>query len=206
MSIKNWVKILVSATMFLGVGHCCRHYNVLNIRDLRFLQSANTVIASTNNPSVSGDSVAVIIHNLPQTDGYTELNWQLLAKTQFRAISVDSLEGLIVLFPTFPLVMKALEGKKVMMRGYVIPVEETGDAQTLVLSANSYTTCFFCGKAGPESIMDIRLKNPTKLRRFKQDEKVGFRGILKLNDKDFDYFNYIIEEAEWVRQNSIISN
>ena len=185
--------------MLLGVGHCCRHYNILNIKDLRFSQSANMVIATAATPSVSGDSTAMFINNLPQIESYTELNWELLATTKFKPISVDTLEGLIVLFPTFPSVMKALEGKKVLMRGYLIPIEETGDAQTLVLSANSYTTCFFCGKAGPESVMDIRLKNVQKMRRFKQDEKVAFRGTLKLNDKDYDYFNYIIEDAEWVK-------
>ena len=145
------------------------------------------------------DSTTIILNTLPQKEGYIELNWELLAQTQFKPISVDSLEGLIVLLPTFPNVMKALEGKNVMMSGYVIPIEETGESQTLVLSANSYTTCFFCGKAGPESIMDVRLKNPQKMRRFKQDEKVAFRGKLKLNDKDFDYFNYIIEDGEWAK-------
>ncbi|NJN33575.1 MAG: hypothetical protein HC817_04305 [Saprospiraceae bacterium] len=202
--MKNWIKLTLVSISLLGVGHCCKHNNTLTIKELKFLKSNNTLIASNNTPSVLAekngvDSTTIILNTLPQKDGYAELNWQLLAQTQFKPISVDSLEGLIVLFPTFPKVMKALEGKNVMMSGYVIPIEETGDSQTLVLSANSYTTCFFCGKAGPESIMDIRLKNPQKMRRFKQDEKVAFRGKLTLNDKDFDYFNYIIEDGEWVR-------
>ncbi len=197
--MNNWLKVGLVALSLLAIGYCCRHYNVLNIKNLRYAQSTNTAAVSATTPSVLDDSTAILINNLPLTNGYTELNWQLLAQTKFKPISVDSLDGLIVLFPTFPSVMKALEGKKVMMRGYVIPIEETGDAQTLVLSANSYTTCFFCGKAGPESIVDIRLKNSSKLRRFKQDEKVGFKGVLRLNDKDYDYFNYIIEEGEWVK-------
>lgn len=210
MDNKNWIKIIVSSLMFLGVGYCCKHFNILNFNSLRFSKSQNTILNFVDTPSVSqsmqtpepliiNDSVSNILKMLPQHDGYIELNWELLAQTKFKPISVDSLNGLIVLFPTFPKIMRVLEGKKVIMKGYVIPIEETGDAQTLVLSANSYTTCFFCGKAGPESIMDVRLSHPQEIRRFKQDEKVAFRGKLKLNDRDYDYFNYIIEEAEWVR-------
>lgn len=205
--MKNWIKLTLVSISLLGVGHCCKHYNILNVNELRFLKTDNTLIASNNIPSLSEgknsvDSTTLILNTLPQKDGYIELNWELLAQTQFKPIRVDSMEGLIVLFPTFPKIMKALEGKNVMMKGYVIPIEETGDTQTLVLSANSYTTCFFCGKAGPESVMDIRLKNPQKMRRFKQDEKVAFRGKLKLNDKDYDYFNYILENAEYTKHDS----
>ncbi len=202
MNIKDWLKILVSASLFLGVGHCCRHGKALNFKDLRFLQSNNTRLVANYTPSVfevknEEEIVLNTLKTLPQQDGYVEINWQLLAQTQFKPMKADSSAGLTVLFPIFPEIMRALAGKKVMMRGFVIPIEESGDIQTLVLSANLYATCFFCGKAGPESIMDVRLKNSKLNKRFKQDEKVAFRGTLKLNDKNFDYFNYILEDAEF---------
>ncbi len=197
--MRNWIKVVLSASMMLMVGHCCKHYNVLSINDLKFRKGSNTLIEKPQTATVKTDSSSDFkLDTLPQKDGFVELNWRLLAKTTFTPVKMDTLEGLIALMPKFPAFMRTLEGKNVMMRGFVIPVEETGDFNTLVLSANPYTTCFFCGQAGPETVMDIRLKNPKSVKRFKKDDKVMFKGQLKLNDKDIDYFNYIIENAELV--------
>lgn len=197
--MKNWIKVVVAASMMLLVGKCCTHYNILYIKDLKFIKNKNTSI-SDNNRIVSKveDTSNFKLDTLPQKDGFIELNWKLLAKTTFTPVRMDTLDGLIALMPKFPRFMQALAGKNVMMRGFVIPVEETGDFNTLVLSANSFTNCFFCGQAGPETVMDIRLKNPKTIKRFKKDDKVMFKGQLKLNDTDVDYFNYIIENAELV--------
>jgi hypothetical protein len=122
------------------------------------------------------------------------LTWNMLKKTTFiKKEMVGSPKP--VDFPLFPAEMKALEGKLVRMTGYVIPVEETGDDAVLVLSAVPYSSCFFCGGAGPETIMDVRLKTKTK-KPFKKDDTVTFRGQLKLNDSDLMFFNYILENAE----------
>ena len=67
----------------------------------------------------------------------------------------------------------------------------------LVLSANSFANCFFCGNAGPETIMDIKMKTKFK-KPLKQDDRVIFRGKLKLNATDLYYLNYILEDAEVV--------
>jgi hypothetical protein len=189
--MKNWLKIGLSALPMLVIGHCCQHYNTLAIKDLKIMKIRDTTTVAQSAQVVlkDNDTSGFQLDTLPQTDGFIELNWQMLAKTTFKPLSIDSLDGLIVLMPKFPNFMHGLAGKNVMMRGFVIPIEETGDLQALVLSANSYTTCFFCGQAGPESVMDIRLKNPKSVKRFKKDEKIIFRGQLKLNDKDFNYFN-----------------
>lgn len=136
--------------------------------------------------------------DFPIVNGYFELSWAALARTTFRQTWVDTVAAYAAI-PRFPAALKTLEGQKVMMRGYVIPVEETGDYQVLVLSAFPYTQCFFCGQAGPESIMDIKLKNPSKDKRYSRDQKTAFRGYLKLNDNNLNYFNFIIEDAEEVK-------
>ncbi len=197
--MKNWTKVVVAASMMLMIGTCCTHYNKLSIKDLKFIKNNNVAVSEkeTTVPKLE-DISNFMLDTLPQKDGFIELNWKLLAKTTFTPVKMDTLDGLIALMPKFPRFMKALAGKNVMMRGFVIPVEETGDFNTLVLSANSFTNCFFCGQAGPETVMDIRLKNPKTIKRFKKDDKVMFKGQLKLNDTDVDYFNYIIENAELV--------
>jgi hypothetical protein len=124
------------------------------------------------------------------------LNWNMLKKTQFIKKEMSG-SPKPVDFPLFPTEMKVLEGKLVRMTGYVIPIEETGDDAVLVLSAVPYSSCFFCGGAGPETIMDIRLKTKST-KHFKKDETLTFRGNLKLNDSDLMFFNYILENAELV--------
>ncbi|MFM2266757.1 MAG: hypothetical protein RL757_197 [Bacteroidota bacterium] len=136
--------------------------------------------------------------DLPIIDGHYELSWAALARTTFRNKFVDSVNAYAAM-PTFPAALKAMEGQRVMIRGYVIPVEETQDYQVLVLSAFPYTQCFFCGQAGPESIMDIKLKNPSKSKRYARDAKTCFKGTLKLNDHNLNFFNFIMDGAEEVK-------
>jgi hypothetical protein len=65
-----------------------------------------------------------------------------------------------------------------------------------VLSANPYSSCFFCGQAGPESVMEIQLlKQYDGLR---MDQVITFEGRLRLNADDIYQLNYILEEAEVV--------
>lgn len=128
--------------------------------------------------------------------GYHEIDWKFLSKVKFNEVYVDSLQSYVP-FPMFHPMIESLEGKKIQISGYVIPISETGDESILVLSANPYSSCFFCGQAGPESVMDIKVK--TKIKRIKQDERHTFRGQLKLNDSDLFYLNYIMEDAELVK-------
>ena len=79
------------------------------------------------------------------------------------------------------------------IKGYLIPIDETGDENILVLSANPYSSCFFCGGAGQESVMDVLLKD--KSQKFQTDQLVTFEGKLKLNNSDLYFVNYILEGA-----------
>ncbi len=123
------------------------------------------------------------------------LSWKMLAKIDFEEMYNDS-AGVFVPYPIFDPLVKALNGKTVLIKGYVIPMEEIGEADILVLSANPFSQCFFCGNAGPESVMDIKLSG--KAPHFKTDQVTAFRGKLRLNDSDLYYLNYILEEAEVV--------
>ena len=158
-------------------------------------QEKKTVNQTVNQAIILPDSSTV---NFDKIGDCIQLDWKILEKTKFVEKRIDSLNSYASI-PTFPLSMRRIEGQQVAMKGYVIPVEETGDEQVLVLSANSYSACFFCGQAGPASVMDIRLKNPKKLRRFKQDEQVTFEGKLRLNETNFYFFNYILEDAELIK-------
>ena len=148
------------------------------------------------NNTFSDDYIDTIQYKM--VNGYTEISWKTLSKVKFHEKYVDSLE-MPVPFPIFHSTVEKWAGKPIQISGYVIPIEETGDESLLVLSANSFANCFFCGNAGPETIMDIKLK--TKLsERIKQDDRMTFRGKLKLNATDLYYLNYILEDAEVVEK------
>jgi len=129
--------------------------------------------------------------------GYYDISWKMLSKVEFNEEFVDSLDAYVP-FPIFSPEVKYLEDKNIEIKGYVIPIEETGDETLLVLSANPYSSCFFCGGAGPETVMDIKLQAKSK-GRYKMDDMTTFRGRLRLNDSDLYYLNYILENAEHVK-------
>lgn len=127
------------------------------------------------------------------SEGFIKLDWKVLSHVQFEEKYFEEI-GDYLLYPHFSPLVRTLDGRSVVISGYHIPLEETGTTQLVVLSANPYSSCFFCGNAGPESVMEIRLKTPVK--RMKMDEIVRFRGTLRLNDSDIDALNYILENAE----------
>jgi len=128
-------------------------------------------------------------------DGYLRLSWNTLAQVTFEWQFSSELQAEVPI-PNFSEAVQALEGQPVQIKGYVIPMGDP-DAPFTILSANPYKQCFFCGGAGPETVMDILLKDGEK-RHFDMDETTVFRGRLRLNSDDFDYLNYILEDAEVV--------
>ena len=79
--------------------------------------------------------------------------------------------------PEFSKGLLALDGKEIRVKGYVIPVDiELG---MYMVSANPFANCFFCGNAGPETV--VELIPGSKLPRFSTDQVVTFKGILQVN-------------------------
>lgn len=125
---------------------------------------------------------------------YVVINWQDLLEVTFQRTPHALLDSADI--PQFTEKVKALNGKKVIVEGFYIPVEETGDEKIVILSAYPYVQCFFCGQAGVESIIDVLIKE--KLPPIKTDTKVRFQGIFKTNADNFDYLIYILEDAKYL--------
>jgi len=113
-----------------------------------------------------------------------------LQRVPTRPVSLEGVDGLLPL-PVFNEAIKAFNGKQVEIDGYVIPLDRSG--KTVVLSAYAMADCFFCGKAGPASVMTIKLNTPSK--KYKTDQIVTFRGRLQLNDQDPKELFYVLENA-----------
>ena len=127
--------------------------------------------------------------------GYTKIQWSDLARIQFKNKYNDEFQ-MEMPYPIFHETVKELDGKKVMIAGYVIPLDESPENPITVLSANPYSTCFFCGAAGPETVMDIKPEND--LGRLDMDRRITFRGTLQLNEDDLYSLYYILHDAEIV--------
>lgn len=127
---------------------------------------------------------------IPILMAQTKLTWKTLESIGFTEKYVPKMEEKFK-FPVFTSSLKALDGKTVEVQGYLIPFDPTG--AEIALSANPYAACFFCGKAGPASIMILKMKTPNK--KIKTDMYKSVRGTLKLNYDDPEEFYYILEGA-----------
>ncbi len=119
-----------------------------------------------------------------------KINWETLSAVKFDK-KWNKQEATFVLIPNFDPKITALQSKVIEISGYMIPVDV--DASYYVLSANPYSSCFFCGQAGPESVMSVKFKKLSK--RLNTDDRVTLRGKLTLNKDDINELNYILTEA-----------
>ncbi|MBP6619541.1 MAG: DUF3299 domain-containing protein [Leadbetterella sp.] len=120
-----------------------------------------------------------------------KITWENLRDVTFKK-KWNASENMFVLEPQFGAKVNALKGKEVALTGYMIPVDV--DANYYVLSANPFASCFFCGQAGPESVVSVKFKKVTK--RFDTDDRLTIKGIFTLNTDDINELNYIIDKAE----------
>ena len=82
-----------------------------------------------------------------------ENTWKTLAKITFTK-QYDEIMGFKVDVPVFSEDIQALEGNEIDIKGYIIPVEGYKGHKEFIFSAFPYSMCFFCGGAGPETVLD----------------------------------------------------
>jgi len=120
-----------------------------------------------------------------------KIDWKQLADVRFEDKYYEEVDAYLY-YPTFGESVRAMEGKEVYIQGFIFPFE--GADPFFILSQNPYSSCFFCGAAGPESV--VELWPAEGFPRFNMDDIVTIKGTLKLNSDDIDYCNYILENAK----------
>lgn len=118
------------------------------------------------------------------------LTWDDLAAVSFYTKYDEETEDYYV-YPKFEDTVLSYQNELVEIKGYLINLDL--DYSVIILSKNPYASCFFCGMAGPETVVEIELKEP--LNHIKLDQKAIIQGNLILNESDFDHFNYILKNA-----------
>jgi hypothetical protein len=114
--------------------------------------------------------------------------WHVLAEVSFRKENKNGYEMEVPLFSTH---LKSWNGKKVKLKGYVIPVGEVGDENKFMFSSLPFNVCYFCGAAGPETIMEVESAEKVKFT----SQAIWMEGVLQLNEKDPDRHIYILKSA-----------
>jgi len=93
--------------------------------------------------------------------------------------------------PVFSAGASSLNGKSVSLPGYMIPFENGMKGNHFMLSSMPINACFFCGVGGPETVVEVFLKQPITYT----EKPVVITGVLKLNGTDPDKMLYILEQA-----------
>ncbi len=120
--------------------------------------------------------------------------WKVLSKITFKK-QYDEMLGFKVDMPVFSTDIKKYEGKVIEIKGYIVPVEGYRGHTEFIFSAFPYSMCFFCGGAGPETVMEVYAKEPVKYTA----EPVTLRGKLELNDSDINRLMYALREAVLIK-------
>jgi hypothetical protein len=119
--------------------------------------------------------------------------WKALSKISYKK-EYDELMGFKIDKPVFSDAIKSMEGKTIKVKGYIIPVEGYKSHKEFIFSAFPYSMCFFCGGAGPETVMEVSAKDPVKYTA----ESITLQGTLRLNSDDINRLMFKIENAVMV--------
>jgi len=120
-----------------------------------------------------------------------EISWTDLEDVEFSDLYVEE-EDEYFLYPHFGPGVLALEGKEVILSGYILALDP--DDGYYILSKGPFASCFFCGAGGPETVVELDLKSDKD--SFIMDEYITMKGVLKLNADDIYHCNYIFQYAE----------
>ncbi|MBT8189378.1 MAG: hypothetical protein KJO29_03025 [Bacteroidia bacterium] len=120
--------------------------------------------------------------------------WKTLSKITYKK-QYDELMGFKIDVPVFSAPVQELSGQEVELKGYIIPVEGYKSHKEFIFSAYPYNMCFFCGGAGPETVMEVEAAEAVEYTA----EQITLKGRLTLNDSDINRLMYLMTEATMVK-------
>ena len=127
----------------------------------------------------------------------TTISWNTFAQVKFYKEYSETFGFEVnVKPPEFSKELLALNGKEIKVKGYVIPIDvELG---MYMVSANPFANCFFCGNAGPETVVELFPNG--QFPRFSTDQVVTFKGVLQINQQgEMNAVPYQLFQSEVVR-------
>lgn len=128
--------------------------------------------------------------------GQAILTWEDLAEVEWKE-SINEETGFADMTAQFSEHLLSYQGKEVIISGYVIPLDAMG--LSYALSKTSFASCFFCGKAGPETVLDLNVR-PKSIKPYRQKtELIKFKGVLVLKESNPVGLHYALNQAKEVK-------
>src|SRR5690606_24841254 len=88
--------------------------------------------------------------------GAVKINWNQLTDVSFKTIFNKEYQ-MDIMYPVFGAEVKKIQSKQLSISGYMIPLDIK--AGLYAISRFTYSSCFFCGAAGVESVVSLKFKN-----------------------------------------------
>lgn len=132
-------------------------------------------------------SIVFLLHPVQQTPGNF---WHVLAEVGFN--KTKDVQGYDIEQPVFSKHLKSYHGKKISLKGYLIPMSEVTGRSEFMFSSLPFNVCYFCGAAGPETVVELQ-NFPSHPFTTKA---IVLEGILLLNEKDPDHHIYILKSPK----------
>jgi hypothetical protein len=109
--------------------------------------------------------------------------WALLGSAATRRVDNQ-------LLPVFPVAVQALDKTRVKVQGFMMPLE-AGARQSRFLLSSVPTTCPYCVPAGPEGLMEVRMRRPVSYTV----HAITVEGLLQVLSSDDMGLYYRLTEA-----------
>lgn len=131
--------------------------------------------------------VAVLFISLFTNASFAQkvVSWDLLAVPY-----TTTADGLYE--PSFPRWLDDFKNQEVVIQGYMVPVDVEGNQYAL--SRYAFSSCFFCGNAAPNTVVELVFKD--RPDEFITDQFVVIKGILTFNEDDPFRLFFILQSAE----------
>jgi hypothetical protein len=95
--------------------------------------------------------------------------------------------------PQFPSWLDKYQNQEIVIQGYLVPVDVEGNQYAL--SRYAFSSCFFCGNAEPNTVVELVFKErPDNLIT---DQFVVVKGILMFNFNDPFRLFFILQQVEF---------
>lgn len=125
--------------------------------------------------------------------------WHTLAKVDTES-KFDDLLAMVIVTARPKEEAAALQGTEIQLKGYMISLDIQSEKSNFLFSRYTQNMCFFCGAAGPESAMEVFMKNKVKIPH--TTEQVTLKGLLHIKPADPSGLIYTLTEAELIESKS----
>lgn len=96
----------------------------------------------------------------------------------------------------FSALIQELDGTTIELPGYIVPLEGKKEQAHFFFSLYPYANCFFCGNAGPETIIEVQLESGTA--QAYSEEQITLQGVFRFTPLDSESVMYKLEQAKLV--------